>query len=274
MKSLIYDILNVSNYHTNYLNTLDRYKSYTRNSIFVRYYRINKKLSRYDNVHNASETRYNSGLIYDVFDYTPLKKISAIDNNYENNTNTGGFSFNGSTQVLIYTIENPNINDLLTLPYKPNNSNEIFRIKDINLNLNSNVDFSNLTLEYSNMEISEINKLNINEKFYFLITHDKYIRSESYRKLVEIISLIRTFLNDLLFDENREIYINLNKDKNTIIYEFIKENTRLITDVKIPFGFELHNDSDYTEIETDYENFIKLKNEFNTIVDEKLELNY
>lgn len=74
---------------------------------------------------------------WDVYDLTPMQIISAIQNSPENQMDLRGNMLVSATTILTYTIENPRIGDLVTF-YRPTKSDEVLRVVNVRLQLNSN----------------------------------------------------------------------------------------------------------------------------------------
>ena len=72
MRSRLYDSLYVSEYYQDYVNQFNFFKHVSTNSIYVRYYKMDKTYSVYDDITNAVESKYLGSLRFNIFDYTPL----------------------------------------------------------------------------------------------------------------------------------------------------------------------------------------------------------
>ena len=77
--------------------------------------------------------------------------ISAIQNTPDNNFDLKGQSIISATTIQLYTIDNPRIGDLVTF-YKPAESEEVLRVMNVRLQLNSN--FSTEPLKLYEVDLS------------------------------------------------------------------------------------------------------------------------
>lgn len=236
-------ITGLGKYYTEYFDIINRYKDITRHSNFCLYLNVNTKSSIYNEDTNSTYSRFEHGVIYDSYDYTPLQTIDPITNSSSTDTNTVGFKFIGESRVVVYTIKTPQINDLIIFPYAPNNLNEIFRVKEITVPLNARNTGANyffqLAIEYAS--IKSIDKLKINNEYVYLITKGININKVDYINSIQDISTLDALFKNTNFHEYYELYYNkdniISLDENLIIYEFLKKFRDYFSlNIRVPFG--------------------------------------
>lgn len=236
-------ITGLGKYYTEYFDIINRYKDITRHSNFCLYLNINTKSSVYNEDLNSTYSRFEHGVVYDSYDYTPLQTVDAISNVSSTDTNTIGFKFTGESRVVIYTIKTPQVNDLIIFPYTPNNLNEIFRVKEISVPLNARNTGANyffqLAIEYAS--IKSIDNLKINNEYVYLITKGININKINYINFIQDISSLDNLFKITPFNEYFELYYNNNNvislDDNLIIYEFLKKFRDYFSlNIRVPFG--------------------------------------
>ncbi len=224
----------VENIYGEYLTNINRYQNLKRNSIFVRYLNINKEASTFISDTKSTFDRYNSGVQYDIYDYTPLFSSSQVINEIESSNDLIGFQFSAPLTVTVYTIKTPRIEDLLIFNRPPQDGFEIFRVSRISSSLNAmnsspTTSWFQLTLEYAPIE--DLNKLNyLNHYAYSLPLQKNLFLKEFKRELQETDLLVSVFS---LFEKNHFssfydlYYMNYNGLKivplyeNYIIYELL-----------------------------------------------------
>jgi len=85
MKNILFEPRLVSQYYTEYLNHLQRFKNYKRKSIFASYLSVNEEFSSFDKDTKITTDRYFTNTKYDMYEYTPLLNSWGIVNNLVNN---------------------------------------------------------------------------------------------------------------------------------------------------------------------------------------------
>jgi len=243
MKSRLYDALNTSEYYQEYVTLYNKFKHISTSSIFIRYYKVNKNFSTYDDKLKAVENRYFGGLVYDIFDYTPTLNTDAMTNDSYLDDMREGRQYQGENSVITYTICQPSLNDIITFPYKPNNQEEIFRVKDINTTLAYNkdgmgLDVYRLGIEYANITKAELPELNIQSKYIYLLPKNKYIEDCKFKRILELVDIITDLLLKEYFNQYSELYENLNDNTNVLIYDLLSSNRELFHCPPIPFGIK------------------------------------
>ncbi|MEO5348940.1 MAG: hypothetical protein H7836_04780 [Magnetococcus sp. YQC-3] len=258
------DVQFVGGYYNEYLNQINRYKNLKRPSIFCRYLKLNKDASTFHPETEGTHDRFYSGILYDSYEYTPAYSVSPLINNSVDDQSKKGRMFDGSLEIVVYTIDQPTHNDLVLFPYSPNNPNgEIFRVKDINVSLNSlnkNIKYSKLTLEKAPVEQNKLKYLNT---YVYLMTKELYVPAQKYARIVKEYELFKQIFELLStkFDSRKELYYyEYNNFKisplkeNKIIYDFLtspKNNERYFTNAKIPLGILEYENHIFDEIGLD-----------------------
>jgi hypothetical protein len=235
--SKLLQIEHFDNYYNDYFNVIDKYKDLTRHSVFCKYYNINTGLSNFNTDLNSSYTKHHNGVVYDLYYYTPLLSISQIVNGSQTDQTTTGFKFSGDgISAVIYTIKEPKISDLISI------KEELFRVKEININLNSkkNSNFIQLTLEYA--PLKNLNNVNIMNNYVYLISDGINVQRTKYMDYLKDIIEIENMLKGSNFDIKNELYtlddnniVDLNE--NHLIYKFLlKFRDYFSIFLKVPYG--------------------------------------
>jgi len=242
--SQIEEPITVHTYYDEYLNNIFKYQNCKRNSIFIRYLNININASERDDITDATFDKFNSGIYYDTYDYTPAYLTNQITNTSTNRNDLTGYKFDGELSMVIYTITEPNINDLVLFPYKPHESEHIFRVKTIVTTIKNKI--YELTLEYA--PIKNLTGLNYLNNYVYLLTQEKNVTSEVYLKIVTLYDSIRSDLAILqpFFNKYHELYfypfngsniapIQINRQINQYMSSEINNN-RYVDNFLKPFG--------------------------------------
>lgn len=201
----------VGNYYGEYLDLIKLYSNNKRSSIFIKYLKVNKNLSLRDNT-NATYSKFGEH-IYDVYDYTPLYNFGSIVNETAEQTDLTGNMLHSFSSGVIYTIDEPNIDDLVIIEYNPNNklNREIFRVTNFRLsmsvkNTDRDTNWYELTLE--NAPIVDIQTLSINERYVFLSTKETNVLYSEYIQIIQEVEKLDTLLETIKesFNDKYEMY--------------------------------------------------------------------
>lgn len=232
--NVLHEIPYVQQLYTEYLTQIKRYQNYKRNSIFCRYYNINLDASNYNSTSEGTFDRYNSGIFYDIYDYTPLQNINPIINESSNDIQMFGQKFSTITEITTYTISNPKIEDLIVFNNLPNDGSEIFRVSNIRASINSmnsnpNIKYFQNTIEYA--PIVDLSKLKILNHYVYSLPMEKYLLHDDFLLFIKNIETFNIILNKFqnkYFDDYQELYfICINgikeypKYENKLIYDFL-----------------------------------------------------
>ncbi len=240
----------ISNIYTEYLSLLNKYHNIKRPSMFIRYLNINKSESIINADLNSTYKRFDTnGIKYDIYDNTPVYYTSGIVNDITEDNTYVGEHFSGNLSVTTYTIIEPHIDDIILFPYSPLNTNkEIWRVNNIRSVINAmysnvSVRWFELTLDYA--PISSIDGLNFSKYFSYLLTEEKNVPIEIYKKLILIIQKLEPILIEFnkQFNNKYELYSYNNifpLQENQIIFNFLSNHQnnyhRYFSKLNNPFG--------------------------------------
>jgi hypothetical protein len=236
-------------YYDEYLRLVNSYQNFKRKSIFLRYLNINVGTSEREDTTEGTYDKHRSGIIYDIYDYTPAYLTSQVINRSTNREDLNGLKFDGELEIVIYTIDTPRINDLITFPYEPLKADEVFRVREVNTALNAlhkDVKHFRLTLEYA--PLTTLTDLNyINMTVYSMIREEN-VPQKLYLRILQQVEVINEAFKiaEQNFDEKTELYYyNYNGKKiapldiNKKIYKHLSEKKnfkRYFTKVRMPYG--------------------------------------
>jgi hypothetical protein len=256
MENILYEPILTHTYYDEYLNTIKRYENITRSSIFIRYLNINQNVSVINDQTKGTYDKFQSGIYFDSYDYTPAIQFDININTATDKNELSGFKFDGGSEVIIYTIPEPKIGDIVLFPYEPYKSEEIFRINSISTVLgvrNKGILNYKLGLEYA--PLKSVAELKISNQYAYLLSKEKNILLTEYIQLVQQIQL---FFNQLTllqfnFSEKYEMYyyqmgqfIICPVIINRLIYHYLcneKLNDRYFDKFKKPFGVDSLDDN-------------------------------
>jgi len=249
MENILNEPLQVHSYFKEYLDKVLIYKDIKRKSVFIRYFNINKSASIYkeDDIKGTFD-HYNSGVFYDIYDYTPGFSLSPITNTSTDKADMGGMIFDSLGEITVYTINEPRMGDLISFPYGPSNTDEVFRVIQIDVSIYARdfgIRFHKLTLEYA--PIKDLKKLNILNNFVYDISKDKNISQLEYINKLEIIKKNKEYIESIKdnFSHKYELYylddgiapLELNCD----LYNFLSNESyqdRFFDLVNKPYGIK------------------------------------
>jgi hypothetical protein len=271
LENILQEQILTHDYYNEYLNTIKRYENITRTAVFIRYLNINKNISIFNNDTLGTDTKFESGIYFDSYDYTPIVQFDQNVNSSAERNDLSGFKFDGLTSIITYTIVEPNIGDLVLFPYPPYQAESIFRINNISTSLevrNNSIYTYRLGLEYA--PLKTIGNIKISTRYAYLISKEKNILIDEYIQIVNKVKTISNFLQNIqvLFNKKYELYyyiidkyiiapFNINK----LLCDFLcneKNLDRYYDRFKKPFG--IFNYSNITNMGLDIltGNFIKI----------------
>jgi hypothetical protein len=246
-------------YHE-YCNDINLYQNFNRPSIFIKYLNINKRESIIDTQLNSTFDKFTiNGIIYDIYEYTPLYYIAPIINDSTENLELTGQIFQENSSVTIYTIKEPNINDIVVICYPPINKHIYMRVTNIKASINamnninsSQLNWFDLTLERA--PLMNLDSLNFHNHFIYLLTEEKNIKYSNYILLIDYISCLEKYFNELeqTFDHSLELYYTNNFisiNQNKILFNYLATSInfkRYFENVLKPFGVFLFDEIKYT----------------------------
>ena len=240
--NLLYETPYVEQLYTEYLSHINRYQNKNRRSIFCRYYNININASDYNTEILSSFDRYSSGIVYDIYDYTPLYLVTPIVNEIMNDEQSTGQRFVANSDITTYTIKQPHIEDLVVFNNNPLDGSEIFRVANIRASINSmnstpNTYWFQNSIEYAN--IANLEGLHILNHYVYSMPMEKYLLQSDFVKFVNNVKDFTDILKKFqkkYFDPYQELYfvfIGGNKFfpkyENKIIYNFLTNKYSILT---------------------------------------------
>ena len=232
------ETLYIEKLYGEYISFVNRYQNFNRQSAFCRYLNINKSASTYDISSNSTFDRYNSGIQYDIYDYTPLFYSSQVINDASDAADLKGQMFQGSLNVITYSIEKPRIEDIIIFNRPPQKGVEIFRVDHIRasinaMNSNPNAHWFELTLEYA--PIIDLSKLNSLNHYVYSLTMQKNIFSTEFKRMIletEKMNELFQYLVENNFDKSKELFYYIDNGQkivpiyeNYMIYNFLAHNS-------------------------------------------------
>lgn len=209
--NLLGEISYVEKTYEEYLSLVNYYANSNRQSIFCRYFNIDIANSTYVKGDEASFDRYNSGVRYNIYDYTPLFYLAAITNDVADQQDLIGQMFQGTSNIIVYTIETPRVEDIVVFPYAPLTGNEIFRVSNVRAAINAKastpaVNWYELTIEYA--PLADVKKLNVINQYTYNLSAQKYMLQGEFISMVTYLDLMEKHFKTLqpYFDEEYELY--------------------------------------------------------------------
>jgi len=205
MLNLVTDPVHQSDYYSEYLSQIIKYKNQTRKSMFVRYYNVDKQML---NDSSTKSTVLASDRNYQIYEYTPALELDQITDSVQDSD--GKFKFNAETSISIYTIQFPSIHDIVSFAYPPYTSAHVFRVKGITASLREldvGIQSYKLDLEYAK-DVDFIDSLKITGHNVYSMFDEKYIGMELYTKIMKERAMIQSALDAInpLFNSFYEVY--------------------------------------------------------------------
>lgn len=256
MENILFEPIQTNLYFEEYLTKVIRYKNIKRPSLFIRYFNINKTASTYkDESTKGTFDHYNSGVVYNIYDYTPAFNFAAVTNTSTDKSDMSGMTYDALGDITIYTINEPRMGDLIAFPYGPSKTDEVFRVIQLDTSLHVRqfgVVYHKLTLEYA--PIKDLSKLNILNSYVYLLSKEKNILQADYITMLGVIKQNKDVIDSIKnkFSDKYELYyfddwiapLELNNQiYNFLCYEAYQD--RFFDLAKKPFGIKNY-DIDFT----------------------------
>lgn len=211
MENVLFDPILTETYASEYLRMIRRYANITRPSVYVSYYNINRNASIYNVDTESTYGRFTApnAIVYDLYDLTPIFYASQVVNETMETDNAGPMII-GSLSVTTYTIEKPNIDDIIYFSRPPfNTSFEFWRVisvRSIMNSIRSDIFWYDLSLEYA--PIKSLDHLNVSNKYVYLTTEERYVPIEMYNNIIEVTSILSSLIDKMSnkFDPYLEMY--------------------------------------------------------------------
>ena len=156
------DVINepklVQQLNEEYYRLINFYSNIKRSANFVRYYNLAMDASP-NNPQTAETYDFYTKTQnqWDVYELTPLQIVGAIQNSPENQPDLRGNMIVSATTILVYTIENPRLGDLVSF-YRPAQSEEVLRVVGMRLQLHSNYSTEPLRWYELDQKIQDLTK--------------------------------------------------------------------------------------------------------------------
>lgn len=265
--NVLNELILVEQYYNEYLQLIHKYQNISRQSIFCKYYNINKSFSTFGVETESTYDSYNSGINYDLFEYTPLFYASQIVNDSQDQQDLMGQMFLGNLNVIIYTVSEPSINDLITFPYVPNTASEIFKVTNIRTPINAKTSIQKLNwyeLTLETAPIKDINKLKIVNRFVYALTLQKYIYYDEFQRMLKELTKLEEFIKiiNTKFDSYTELFYYIDPitnqkiaplEENSILSDFLRTVTGYFREFNTsyrPFGIDKYGLTGNIDINT------------------------
>lgn len=254
-KNILYEGKILQDIHQEYLTLINFYHNVKRPSLIIKYFNINIPASfREEDLESTYDYYSTSYISFDVYENTPSQSTQTVSNRSTNIEDLIGVQLEGTSNIILYTIQRPRINDLVVF-YYPIQSDEIFRVKDFNVSSNAihsdpGVTWYELDLEYAPIE-NTVN-LKINKRYIYDFSTEENVEYSIYVQKIKKYSELEDILLSLknYYSERYDIY----KFGNSIpifvneVYHFIKKSfdenyRRLFEKYKSPHGlFNIFDD--------------------------------
>jgi hypothetical protein len=249
-----------SKYFEEYLSLIYKYRNIFRQSNFIKYYNLNIDKSIFNENTDSTYTPYTyTGLVYDVYEYTPTLYFGGIQNTETFEQDTIGKNFPAMTSVTVYTIDHPNVNDLIQL-YSPYNKQEIFRVSGVRLQtgiinspIQNKLKIFELDLEYA--VINDIETLNINDVYVYDITLQKNLPVNEFQQRISSINSVLDISNSLnqYYNNLKDLYCADNYAPcytNELLIEIKRkyniDYNRIFECLYLPYFYDEHYERQYT----------------------------
>ncbi len=263
MKTVLDEPKLIQDYNTEYYRLINFYGNVRRTANFIKYYNLAMDASpRKDITMETYDDYIKTQTRWDIYELTPMQIISAIQNTPDNNFDLKGQSIISATTIQLYTIDNPRIGDLVTF-YKPAESEEVLRVMDVRMQLNSNFSTEPLKLYEVDLETAPIKYENIGQllkhgHFVYDLTIERNVEYEYYKEYIQQMKKLEMFLNELneyylpqhdFYGVDGEIICELNELIYFVKSKFNNKYYRLFENIKSPFGYWDHYDFKHSSID-------------------------
>jgi len=254
----------IQNYTTEYLQHINRYVHLNRTGIFCRYFNIDKGMSSIDSESLTANDTYYSGIRFNLYEYTPTLNVSEIIDSPQYSEDLIGQMYEGSGNVIIFTIVQPKKDDLIMFPYKPMQMPHIFRVNDFRVVLQSTkttppINIFELVIDYA--PIKDIKNLDIvNQYVYNLILRQYMLRADFQRMQRDYVAMTNVFkiMEDNFFDKDKELYFYITGQgdkiyplkENSEIYHFLSSisgSESYFHKTLRPFGIKSYGETGYLD---------------------------
>ena len=242
----------VSSIYSEFLSLINYYQNVKRPSIFIRYYNIDIDRSVAHDQTNTTYDLYNhAGIIWNLYDLTPVYSISPIVNTGSNVSDLKGQLMDGNTTIVTYAIKEPRYNDLVMF-YEPTRSaEEIFRVVGIRAAINAvkgstPVTWWELELEYAPIvNCQNWTSQHVRGHFVYDLSKEDFVDYDDYKDELEEKDKIEELLENLCqyYDGSLDMYIfegEIPVIINELIYLIkgeVGDKYRSFETIPSPFGY-------------------------------------
>ena len=248
MESILQEQKYIQDVYKEYLDKLLLYQNFNRQGMFIKYYNIDLANSIYDDKIESSYDMYNiSDIKFNLYEMTPAFYIQPIVNRSTSVPDIKGQFFDSSSTIVLYSIESPKINDLISF-YPPILSDEVMRVTNISTTTSAiysptNLRFFELELEYAP---TKLNTIKLNQRFYYDLSIEKNSSYNDYVSKLSLLNSISLQLDKLLkfYNAKKDIYIIDGKvpifTNELIIYlkqKFNAKYNRILEKYPTPYGY-------------------------------------
>lgn len=241
----------VKDIHQEYFKLINFYHNTKRPASFIRYYNLATDISPVDSNTQITYDRYTKTKAHwDLYELTPAFNIAPIQNAPGSAQDLKGQMIEGSTSITVYTIQNPRIDDLISF-YDPIKSEEVFRVSNLRLQLNSAysdppVKWFELDLETAPIKHENLDKLQKRNHYIYDVATEQNYNYPDYKKHLAKLDLIKTLLEEFKSFYSPELDLYHYKGKipritNELIFhlktKYNDKFNRVFEGYYSPFGF-------------------------------------
>ena len=263
MKNVLDEPRLIQEYSTEYFRLVNFYSNLKRTAIFIKYYNhAIKESPRKDITLETYDDYIKTQNKWDIYELTPVQIIGAIQNTPENAIDLKGHSILSATTVQLYTIDNPRIGDLVTF-YKPSESEEVLRVMNVRMQLNSNystepMKYYEVDLETAPIKYSNVPQLLKNNHFVYDLTIERNVEYSYYKEYIQQMKSLEVILEELkkFYLHQHDFYgadgcavCEVNELMHFVKARFNNKYFRLFEKVMSPYGYWDHYGFKYENIE-------------------------
>jgi len=236
--------------YSEYLKLINYYYNTKRQTPLVKYYNLNMDISIVNENLNSSYDIYsNSGLYFDLLDFTPAYYLTPVLNISSSIPDLAGQMMDASTTIVVYTIKYPRISDIISFYSPIQKDKEIFRVVNVKtatsaLSSTPSVHFYELDLEYAPMLTLE--SLKVNSRYIYDFSIEKYVPYQDFVQKTQVLENLKTKFQEIMtyYSPKLDMFIIENTVPifpNQLVLEvkkiFDKKFRRIFNDLKSPFGY-------------------------------------
>lgn len=244
----------IQEYNSELYRLVNFYSNVKRTANFVRYYNLAMKESpRKDITLETYDDYIKTQNVWDVYELTPMQIVSAIQNSPENAIDLKGHTIMSATTMQLYTIDNPRIGDIVTF-YKPAESEEVLRVVNIRMQLNSNystvpLKFYEVDLETAPIKFDNLSQLLKNKHYVYDLAIERNVEYSIYKEYIQQMKSLETVLEEVnqyylpqhdFYGIGGEVVCEMNELMYFVKGKFNNKYYRLFEKVRSPYGYWDH----------------------------------